>query len=187
MDYLVELARHPDILEAIHLKSLDSSKPAVSLREVDFLATEHPNAWVVEVVHQFYANPEFASEVWANLRYCAASRRRLAELEAEKQSPAWIRRQQPTEERVDKSCMEAAKLLAAPARVDALCAKHGEYPKRPATGREGRRHQVQTPPNATRPALRSIAISLASLFREVAFEARRSISECFRLCRRSAC
>ena len=79
MDYMLELARHPDLLEAIKLKSLDSSEPAKSLRDVDFLATEYPNAWIVEVVHQFYAYPEFASQVWVNLRYCATFRRQLAE------------------------------------------------------------------------------------------------------------
>ena len=79
MDYMLELARHPDLLEAIKLKSLDSSEPAKSLREVAFLATEYPNAWIVEVVHQFYAYPEFASQVWVNLRYCATFRRQLAE------------------------------------------------------------------------------------------------------------
>ena len=78
MDYLVELARHPDILEAI---KLDSSEPAKYLRRISFLATDYPNAWVVEVVHQFYACPKLASQAWENLRYCATSRRRLAECE----------------------------------------------------------------------------------------------------------
>jgi glycerophosphoryl diester phosphodiesterase len=71
MDYLVELARHPDILEAIKLaikNESDESEPVASLRRVGFLATEYPNAWIVEVVHQFYAHPEFASGVWAKVR-----------------------------------------------------------------------------------------------------------------------
>lgn len=89
MDYLVELARRPDLLEAIKHKSLDASEPAKSLLGVDFLATEYPNAWVVEVVHQFYAHPEFASRVWVNLRYCATFRRQLAEYAVDKVSSRW--------------------------------------------------------------------------------------------------
>jgi len=84
MDYLVELARRPDLLEAIKHKSLDSSDPAKSLLGVAFLATEYPNAWIVEVVHQFYAHPELASQVWVNLRYCATFRPQLAKYEVDK-------------------------------------------------------------------------------------------------------
>jgi glycerophosphoryl diester phosphodiesterase len=134
MDYLVELARHPDLLEAIKLKSLDSSDPAVSLRRVAFLATEYPNVWFVEVVHQFYAHPEFASQVWVNLRYCATFRRQLAEGDVKKDLKdlsAWKRWQQSSEERVAAISRKTAEFSSDPDRVKKLCVEHKKYPEPP--------------------------------------------------------
>jgi hypothetical protein len=76
MDYMVELASHPDLLEAI---GMETGTRAESLKKVAFLAEEHPNAWIAEVVHAFYEDPAFASKVWVNLRYCATFTPRLAE------------------------------------------------------------------------------------------------------------
>jgi hypothetical protein len=77
MDYFVELAV-PDVHDAITREQNAGSEEANDLLLYDFLRGEHPTAWVAEVVHAFYANPPFAARVWKNLRYCTASRRKLA-------------------------------------------------------------------------------------------------------------
>jgi hypothetical protein len=50
MDYLVELARHPDVLTAI---DIEGGPSAQALRRIAFLTDEHPNTWMAEVVHTF--------------------------------------------------------------------------------------------------------------------------------------
>ena len=82
MDYLLELALHPDVLEAIDSALNDEAKltpeALASLRElkrVSFLATQHPNAWVTEVLHAFYAHADLARLVWVNLRHTDRQRR----------------------------------------------------------------------------------------------------------------
>lgn len=135
MDYMVELARHPDALEAIKHESLNSFEAAVYLRQVAFLATEYPNAWIVELVHQFYAHPDFASQVWVNLRYCAASRRQLAQREVteelKRSSTWWSRLWQSSATRENAIRQKTSELSSDPDRVGKLCIEHEEYPEPP--------------------------------------------------------
>jgi Patatin-like phospholipase len=131
MDHMVELARHPDLLEAIDLEPLRSSASAASLRRVAFLATEHPNAWIVEVVHQFYADPTFASQVWVNLRYCAAFRRQLAEREVQKESKGWSGWWQSSTQRETAIRAMASEFSSNRERVQKLCEESKTFPDPP--------------------------------------------------------
>jgi glycerophosphoryl diester phosphodiesterase len=97
MDYMMELAGQPDVEEALdllarrHLALSSGARPAEprsnefkrALANVAYcgeqgLARDHPNAWLVELVHQFYAVPQLAADVWSELRYCRHFRLRLA-------------------------------------------------------------------------------------------------------------
>src|SRR5215217_4710568 len=88
MDHMLELARHPDVREALGLVMANHDSPggdevaeaAKALAAKDFLALEHPNAWVIEVVHEFYVHPQLAAEVWVKLRYCRTFCRELADI-----------------------------------------------------------------------------------------------------------
>jgi hypothetical protein len=131
MDYMLELARHPDLLEAIEHKSLDSSEPAVSLRQVKFLAKQYPNAWIVEVVHQFYAHPEFASQVWVNLRYCAAFRRQLAKDKADKDLSRWSKLWQSSAAHETAVRQKTSELSSDPDQVHKLCSDSKVFPEPP--------------------------------------------------------
>jgi hypothetical protein len=96
MDHMLELARHQDLLEALELSTVSDGSPADTdnelaqkaraLAEKKFLATEHPNTWVVEVLHDFYAHPDLAERVWVNLRYCKTFRQELADLKLRKEA-----------------------------------------------------------------------------------------------------
>ena len=130
MDYLVELARRPDLLEAIKHKSLDSSDPAKSLLGVAFLATEYPNAWIVEVVHQFYAHPELASQVWVNLRYCATFRPQLAKYEVDKDLSG-LSRLLWSAARETAIRQKTSELSSDPDRVYKLCEESKLFPDPP--------------------------------------------------------
>ena len=82
MDYFVELASVPDVLEAIQRerdRKLTYAAQADELLLSDFLRDEHPSAWTAEIVRAFYRTPEFAAHVWLNLRYCESFRQRLSE------------------------------------------------------------------------------------------------------------
>ena len=100
MDPMLELARHPDILEAIGriehgrairafdeprdkqngeqtdeqgepaLRKQDLIKAARDLLVMRQLATDYPNVWMTEVVHAFYKTPDVAATAWVELRYC---------------------------------------------------------------------------------------------------------------------
>jgi glycerophosphoryl diester phosphodiesterase len=82
MDYFVELAHVPDLLEAVQRvrdREPRSAKEADDLLQSEFLREEHPSAWIAEVVRAFYRTPALAARVWVNLRYCESFRQRLAE------------------------------------------------------------------------------------------------------------
>src|SRR5262245_55664179 len=88
MDPMLELARHPDIVEAIErIDDQDEVGAAAhDLLLTEELAGSYPNAWLTEVVHAFYAQPRLASAAWVQLRYCKqfvtdVARRSLRELE----------------------------------------------------------------------------------------------------------
>jgi hypothetical protein len=91
---MLELGRHPDVQEALKYSSVGDGSSARnklaelarSLAEKAFLATEHPNAWVTEVVREFYLHPELAADVWVRLRYCKTFRQELAELKLHDES-----------------------------------------------------------------------------------------------------
>ena len=143
MDYLVELARHPDILQAI---DMESGRPAEDLRQIAFLADEHPNAWIVEVVHTFYAEPVFASRVWVNLRYCDTFRKVLAEQVVDLRSAWWrwrsvpqaVKQLLPEESFADlkkgreKPIAACAQQLDTHDTVDVLCEHLSTFPSPPA-------------------------------------------------------
>jgi glycerophosphoryl diester phosphodiesterase len=98
MDYMMELAGQPDVPEALDLlakrhfnrsgRALSAEPQSdqftralgalVNCREQG-VAEDHPNAWLAELVHQFYAVPQLAADVWSALRYCRQFRMRLAE------------------------------------------------------------------------------------------------------------
>jgi len=71
VDYLLELAQDPDLREAIAITAGEqtnlSAEACASLSELQrlqFLAAQHPNAWVIEVLHAFYEHPDLATQVW---------------------------------------------------------------------------------------------------------------------------
>lgn len=92
MDYFVELANTPDVLEAIRRerdRNLPHAKEADDLLLSEFLCEEHPTAWTIEVVRAFYRKPEFAASVWVNLRYCERFRQRLSEHKLRSENRWW--------------------------------------------------------------------------------------------------
>ena len=92
MDYFLELASHPDVLEAIRRerdRNLKHAKAADDLLLSEFLSEEHPTAWTIEVLRAFYRTPEFAARVWRNLRYCEGFRQRLSEYKLRADSRWW--------------------------------------------------------------------------------------------------
>lgn len=143
MDYLVELARHPDILQAI---DIEGSPAAQALRRLAFLTDEHANTWIAEVVHAFYADPEFASRVWVNLRYCDTFRKVLAERVLDLRSARWgwrtvpqdVKRLLPEEhvaafkkDRARSIAAWAKQLASNPEPVNILCEKTNTFPSPP--------------------------------------------------------
>ena len=93
MDYLLELARNPDLQQAITItgdeeKDLTPAARAslLELQRVSFLATQHPNAWVTEVLHAFYEHPDLAKAVWVNLRHTDRNRTVIASRDLTDQS-----------------------------------------------------------------------------------------------------
>src|SRR3954447_23746331 len=104
MDPMLELARHPDVLEAIGrieqgraVRALDARRgeqndeqgdptrrkqdvieAARDLLVMQQLARDYPNAWMTEVVHAFYNTPDLAATAWVELRYCRQSVNDLA-------------------------------------------------------------------------------------------------------------
>ena len=93
MDYMAELAEHPNVLEALALLRADVVKgmaraplepaAAAALERLSqcssFLRDEHPHTWVTELIHAFYQTPPLAAAAWKYLRYCAGFRHTLAE------------------------------------------------------------------------------------------------------------
>ena len=88
MDYMTELASHPDIAEALDALAgewqgarwLLGKVPPPEPPGVGFLRDKYPNAWLAEVIHEFYREPRLAAEVWKELRYCRRSRESLESL-----------------------------------------------------------------------------------------------------------
>jgi hypothetical protein len=92
MDYFVELASVPDVLEAIrreHDRKLPRAAEADELLLSEFLCEEHPTAWTIEIVRAFYRTPELAAHVWFNLRYCERFRQQLSEHKLRVESRWW--------------------------------------------------------------------------------------------------
>jgi hypothetical protein len=90
MDYLVELARHPELLSAIKLpQPAVPAGPARDLLRLEFLCKEHPSTWIAEAVHVLYEHPDFARQVWVNLRYCPAFKRQLADRVLRERAGFW--------------------------------------------------------------------------------------------------
>ena len=112
MDYIFELAQHPDIHEAIALAATQDKGPgqahARALRDLEFLREEHRTAWAAEVVHRFYREPALAAEAWRLLRYCRTFRLEIAESTVGAQANRL------------KAVVEKAEELASPARRGAI-------------------------------------------------------------------
>jgi hypothetical protein len=143
MDHLVELARHADALQAINIEGGPSAQ---ALQRVVFLTDEHPNTWIAEVVHAFYADPEFASRVWVNLRYCGTFQKALAERVLDLRSTWWSWRTAPqevkqlltkehlavfNEDRAKGIATCAEQLASNRETVDILCERTNAFPPPP--------------------------------------------------------
>ena len=159
MDHMLELARHRDVPEALRLIIEDPDQPtdagarelvthAGKLLKMEFLATEHPNAWAIEAVHAFYESPVLAANVWVKLRFCRTFRKELADIqlreEAAKkrwwQSPGSWRDTagsrsgtgaQPPD-RETKVREYASRLDAEPSMVKQICQETKAFPEPPA-------------------------------------------------------
>ena len=100
MDYLLELARDPDLQQAITITAGDDGglsagarRSLLELQRVSFLATQHPNAWTTEVLHTLYEHPDLARAVWVNLRYADRNRTVIASrdlMEESLRTSSWI-------------------------------------------------------------------------------------------------
>jgi hypothetical protein len=95
MDYMAELAEHPDMYAApVAVKgelgcslSDERDSPCGFLHQLVGAApendnavahsdspkrdlhTQQPHAWITEVIHAFYARPQLAARAWKQLRY----------------------------------------------------------------------------------------------------------------------
>ena len=127
MDYFVELASVPDVLEAIQRerdRKLSHAAEADELLLSEFLREEHPTAWMDEVVRAFYRTPEFAARVWVNLRYCESFRQHLSENKLRTESAwHWTKRTadpliQPYADKFGKEPRKAVKECADAIRED---------------------------------------------------------------------
>jgi predicted acylesterase/phospholipase RssA len=143
---MLELARHPDIVEAIGRMRGGDAADAHGLLAMKVLAREQPNVWVTEVVHAFYAKPTLARAAWVELRYCRQfvrdiARRTLREIDV--RSRPWSRMKSvalpiPDEilrhsraDRAEAGRMLAARLHQKPEEVDRLCEGLNELPPEP--------------------------------------------------------
>src|SRR5262245_2079693 len=94
MDPLLDLARHPDIVEAIErVRDGDAAPAAKELLVLKSLANEHRNAWVTEVAHEFYKQPALARFAWVELRYCKQFVTDIARrsLQRHEKARSWVR------------------------------------------------------------------------------------------------
>src|SRR3954447_8475179 len=160
MDYFVELANTPDVHEAIvrddenQRRKANEPRPASEGKEAngrnmasrlllrEFLREEHPAAWATEIIHAFYECPAFAARVWTQLRYCRASRLRLAEHQLREASGwSWNKtvphlRIKPYVEMFghdpDKAVHDCGLALDDPDAVDELLRRSGLYPEPPS-------------------------------------------------------
>jgi hypothetical protein len=94
MDYMAELAEHPDALEALTLLHADviagtarvklGREAAAPLKRLigryKFLRDEHPHTWITQLIHTFYNHPPLAAATWKYLRYCTSYCLATAEL-----------------------------------------------------------------------------------------------------------
>jgi glycerophosphoryl diester phosphodiesterase len=154
MDYLVELAEVPEVVDAIrlvteqangggtwagHAVTPEHAARARRLQLYDFLRQEHPQAWKAEVVHAFYGEEAFAALVWTNLRYCEPCRRHIAAYVLRDQHRKPTKRQLPVSDpdpapfartyASDRSAAidgYAAALNEKPGVIDTLCAEKPE-------------------------------------------------------------
>src|SRR4051812_25137274 len=77
MDYMIELATHPDAWQALRRCSADPVAQRLISR--GSLRIALPGAWSAELVDAFYTTPALAAGLWSALKYCAAFRTEVAE------------------------------------------------------------------------------------------------------------
>src|SRR5262249_13343609 len=117
MDPMLELAQHPDILDAIRSieqgrairafdepsgkqngeqdqaarRKQDVINAARDLLVMQQLAQDYPNVWMMEVVRAFYNTPEVAAAAWVELRYCRQFVKAVKDLAKQSRRPAHAR------------------------------------------------------------------------------------------------
>ncbi len=128
MDYLTELASHPDVAHAVEAVG---GPVAAKLKAVEYLRDDYPQVWTNEILYQLRHAPAVAAEVWTQLRYGPSELRSLAASALAQESqrlpfqgtplPEWptYREQYATEPRAATELF-ATQLAADQSRVDSL-------------------------------------------------------------------